>query len=114
MEHDVLEYKGYTKKVKVDLRKGRIYGKVLGVVDAVNDECTSASEVEDAFHDAVDKYLAFCENVGRRPAKSYKGIFNVRLEPVQHRGMAMWAMHNGVLLNDAMKAAVQDFLDENA
>ena len=49
MEHDVLEYKGYTTKVKVDLRKGRIYGKVLGIVDAVNDECTSASEVEERF-----------------------------------------------------------------
>lgn len=107
---DVLEYKGYATQVQVDLRGGRLYGKILGIVDGVSYECASPAEVEDAFHEAVDKYLAFCEKAGRRPSQPYKGLFNVRIPADQHQALDEMAMERGVILNDVMREAVQEFL----
>lgn len=36
---------------------------------AVNDESNEIDGVNAAFHDAVDRYLAFCANVVRHPCK---------------------------------------------
>ncbi len=111
---NVLEYRGYVTKVHFDAEGHRLYGKVQGIVDAVNYESTTIDGVEAAFHDAVDCYLAFCDNVGRRPARAFKGQFNVRIKPEQHKEMVLWAMHHNTTLNAAVECAIQTFLDEIA
>lgn len=69
---DVLEYKGYVTKVHYDAKAHLLYGKVQGIVDAVNYESTTIEGVEAAFHDSVDRYLDFCSAVKRRPAKGFQ------------------------------------------
>lgn len=107
---DVLEYKGYVTKVHYDAKAHLLYGKVQGIVDAVNYESTTIEGVEAAFHDSVDRYLDFCSAVKRRPAKAFKGQFNVRLKPALHKAMALWAMEHHTTLNTAMEEAVCTFL----
>lgn len=111
---NVLEYRGYVTKVHYDAESRRLYGKVQGIVDAVNYESTTIDGVEAAFHDAVDRYLAFCDNVGRRPARAFKGQFNVRIKPEQHKEMVLWAMHHNTTLNAVVERAIQTFLDRVA
>lgn len=56
MGKNILEYKGYVVKVCYDAKRCLLYGKVDGIVDAVNFETENPREVEQAFHDAVDHY----------------------------------------------------------
>lgn len=50
----------------------------------VNFEGQSVQELTEAFHEAVDDYLAYCEEEGIQPHKSYSGSLNVRLTPEIH------------------------------
>lgn len=54
-------------------------------------EAESTAEIDRAFRDAVDDYLAFCAEKGKEPEKSYKGSFNVRVNPDLHRAAALAA-----------------------
>lgn len=108
---DILEYKGYVTKVQYDAEAQVLYGKVQGIVDAVNYESATMDGVEAAFHDSVDRYLAFCAAVGRRPCKAFKGQFNVRIKPALHKAMVQWAMQHEITLNAAVEEAVRTFLE---
>ncbi len=77
---NVLEYKGYYTQVEYDYDDCVLYGKIEGIGDLVNFDSESASGIEQAFHEAVDEYLAFCSEVGKEPDKTYKGSFNIRIE----------------------------------
>lgn len=111
MGKNVLEYKGYMTKVLFDAKKKLLHGKVEGIVDAVTFESENVEGVEDAFHEAVDHYLAFCENVGRRPAKPYKGQFNVRIDPQLHKAMTLLAVEHGETLNATVEHALRMYVD---
>lgn len=82
MAKDVLEYKGYVAKVTFDVQAHLLRGKVQGIVDSVDFESDSLDGVEAAFQDAVDRYLAFCAAVGRRPAERSKAISMCALGPI--------------------------------
>lgn len=111
MRKNVLEYKGYMTKVLYDAEEQTLYGKVDGIVDAVTYECTDVTAVEAAFHDSVDRYLAFCEHAGRRPCKAYKGQFNIRIEPSLHRQLAIFAAQNNETMNATVEKAIQAYLE---
>ena len=49
MGKNILEYKGYVVKVCYDAKRCLLYGKVDGIVDAVNFETENPREVEQAF-----------------------------------------------------------------
>lgn len=82
-------------------------GKVEGINGVVNFEGESVSELTDAFHEAVDDYLAYCKDEGLEPDKSYTGALNVRISPSIHRRAAMLARQSGVTLNAYIKDAVE-------
>ena len=85
-------------------------GSVVGMSDGVYFEVETAAGVESAFHEAVDDYLSFCKEKGKQPEKSYKGSFNVRINPDLHRAAALAAAVRKESLNqfvaDAIAAAL--------
>ena len=62
-----LFYKGYFTEIKFDSESLILYGKIENIEDFVNFECESSRGIVEEFHDAVDEYLAFCENVSETP-----------------------------------------------
>lgn len=110
MGKNILEYKGYMTKVMYDGEEGLLYGKVEGIIDAVTFQTAKIEQVAAAFHEAVDHYLTFCENVGRRPAKAYKGQFNVRIDPELHRRLSLLAAKEEVTLNKVVESALEDYV----
>ena len=63
------------------------------------------------FHNAVDDYLAVCEERGERPETAYKGSLNVRFKKADiHRRAAIYAMKNGQSLNSFIEEAVEEKL----
>ena len=74
----------------------------------VNFEGESVKELTEAFHEAVDDYLAYCKDEGIEPDKSYSGILNVRLTPAIHRQISMLARQAGITLNAYIKNALEE------
>ena len=64
--------------------------------------------------EAVDDYLAYCEDEGIEPDKSYSGVLNVRLTPAIHRQIAILARQAGLTLNAYIKDALEEKVEGEA
>ena len=74
-----MEYKGYVGSVELSEADKCFFGKVMGIRALISYDGTSADELIEDFHAAVEDYLSLCEAEGREPEKAYKGSFNVRV-----------------------------------
>ena len=107
---NVIEYKGYYSKVEYSKEDNVLYGKIEGINDLVTFECDNVSAVHDEFQAAVDDYLEYCEKIGKKPNKVYKGSFNVRIEPELHKDIAMMAFRESKSLNEIVEEAIEEFV----
>jgi len=103
-----MTYKGYLGSVAYSEKDNVFFGKIEGINGLVNFEGESVRELTDAFHEAVDDYLAYCEDEGIEPDKSYSGVLNVRLTPAIHRQIAFLARQAGVTLNAYIKETLEE------
>lgn len=93
----MFEYKGYIGIVEAD--EGVFLGRVAGLRDVITFEGATFVEVEQAFHDSVDDYLAFCAERGEPPDRPHSGKILLRVSPEVHRRAALRAQAEGVSLN---------------
>jgi predicted HicB family RNase H-like nuclease len=93
----MLEYKGYVGTIEAD--EGAFVGRVAGLRDVITFEGETFAEVERAFRDSVDDYLAFCAARGELPDRPYSGKIPLRVDPEIHRRAAARAQAEGVSLN---------------
>ena len=104
--NDILQYKTYLATVHFSAEDEVFYGEIIGINDLVSFEGTTVKELKKAFHEAVDDYIATCEEVGKEPEKTYKGSFNVRIPMELHRQAAIYATVNKISLNDLVRKAI--------
>jgi predicted HicB family RNase H-like nuclease len=104
----MMEHKGYIGKVEFDPDARIFHGEVVGIRDVVTFQGESVAELEKAFKDSVDDYLAFCRERGEKPDKPCSGQFVVRIPPELHRRVNMLAGASGKSLN----AWVAEHLDK--
>ena len=97
-----MEYKGYVGKVEFDEEAGILHGDVIGIRDIVTFQAESVSEVEQAFRDSVDDYLAFCKKRKEKPDKPCSGKFLVRVNSDLHRRINVLAGVTGKSLNSVV------------
>lgn len=69
-----LEYKGFHAKFNHDLNQEKIVGCIANIEDFVMFEAEHISDIEFEFHKAVDDYMAFCKEVGKKRIKNCHGI----------------------------------------
>ncbi|MBR3080162.1 MAG: type II toxin-antitoxin system HicB family antitoxin [Prevotella sp.] len=105
---NTMTYKGYIGSVNYSDKDQVFFGKIEGINGLVNFEGESVKELTAAFHEAVDDYLAFCQDEGIEPDKSYTGVLNVRLTPAIHRQIAMLALQAGLSINAYIKEALEE------
>ena len=108
--NNTMEYKGYVVSVEFSEEDGLFYGKVMGIRALISYEGTTAHELVDDFHGAVEDYLALCEAEGKEPEKAYKGSFNVRISPELHKQAAIFATTHGISLNSFVENALRTSL----
>ena len=81
-----LKYKGYTGSVEYSEEDKCLFGKVQGMAkDSIAYEGSTVEELTKDFEEAIDDYLALCEEKGIEPRKPYSGVLNVRLTPENHQ-----------------------------
>jgi predicted HicB family RNase H-like nuclease len=93
----MLEYKGYIGTIEAE--DGVFHGRVAGLRDVVTFEGTSFAEVQQAFRDSIDDYLAFCAQRAETADRPYSGRIPLRVSPEAHRRAAMRAQAEGLSLN---------------
>lgn len=58
-----MEYKGYTGSIEYSRHDGCFYGKIENIADLVNYEGQTLEELENSFHEAVDDFIIFLQEV---------------------------------------------------
>ena len=91
--------KNYDAVVKFDEQASLFHGEVVNTRDVITFQGTSVKELEKAFRESVEDYLAFCAERAEEPEKPYSGKFVVRVEPQLHREIAIRAAQKGMSLN---------------
>lgn len=109
---NILEYKGYIASVEFSSDDMCLFGKIEHINDLILFDGKDPSEIAAAFHDAVDSYLAFCEERGTEPNQSFKGTFNIRPGVALHRKAAVEAKRRGMSLNDLVSKAIESYLED--
>lgn len=106
-----LSYKGYEGTIEVDMDEGVCRGKLLFIHDLVTYVAETPKLLQKAFEEAVDDYLATCEELDRQPQKPFRGSFNVRVGPEHHRNAALRAVRDQVTLNEVVVRALDCYLN---
>ena len=104
---NTMTYKGYIGSVAFSEKDNVFFGKIEGINGLVNFEGESVKELTNAFHEAVEDYIAYCKDEGIEPDKSYSGSLNVRLSPTIHRKIAILAKKAGLSLNAYIKDTLE-------
>jgi len=109
--NNTIEYKGYIGSIEFSENDGVFFGKVQGIRSLISYEGSTAKELIDDFHGAVNDYLSLCEEEGTVPEVAYKGSLNVRLRSDLHKRAAVYALNHQQSLNSFIEDAVSDKLN---
>lgn len=107
---NTLNYRGYIGTVAFSEKDGIFFGKIEGIDGLVNFEGTSVSELTQAFHEAVEDYIAYCTEQGLPLHKSYTGNLNIRIKPETHSKLALYAKLKGISLNSLISKSLDQAL----
>lgn len=103
---ETMQYKGFLGSIEISKEDKILYGKLLHINGLITYEAENYSELETAFHDAVDDYLADCEESGIEPQKSCSGAFNIRVKPEKHRQLLFISSVQNIKLNALVSEGV--------
>lgn len=103
-------YKGYSATIWLEPDDRLFHGIAENLRDTIHFAGASVEELEKAFHDSVDVYLAWCAKKGRVPEKPYSGKLAFRTTPEHHRMISEAAAKRAKSINQWM----DDVLSEAA
>ena len=96
---NMMKYKGYIARVEYDSEDRIFVGHLAGIKDIVGFHGSSVDELETAFQEAVNEYLAISEKTGRPIQRPYSGNLMLRVTPEVHAAAATAAEAKGKSLN---------------
>ena len=96
---NAMTYNGYTARIEFDAQDRIFFGRLAGIRDIITFHGETVDELEAAFKEAVDDYLATCAKLGDTPNKPYSGKLTLRVQPSVHAAIATAAETSGKSLN---------------
>ena len=96
---NIMKYKGYIARIEYDEEDRIFVGHLAGIKDIVGFHGTTVDELEGAFHESVDNYIAISEETGRTAQKPYSGKLMLRVPPDVHAAVATAAQAHGKSIN---------------
>lgn len=103
----MMKYKGYLGEVTYDADAKIFHGEVLGLKDVITFQGTTVKDLEKAFKDSIEDYLAWCKERNEEPAKVFSGNLRVRISPDLHAKLAQSAIIRGISLNSLIIDTLQ-------
>ena len=80
------------------------------VNDLVTFAGSSVKELKRSFIETVKDYKELCEQTGKNFSKTFKGSFNVRIDPKLHELAYIKATKDGISLNQLVQVALKNQL----
>jgi predicted HicB family RNase H-like nuclease len=105
-----MEYKCYYGMVEYDAEAKIFHGDIINTRDVITFHGITVNEIEQAFKDSIDDYLAWCEAEGAEPERPYSGDCQVRLPPELHTQSALMAKKLRIPFNSFVEKALTDEL----
>ena len=96
---NIMKYQGYVARIEYDEDDRIFVGHLAGIKDIVGFHGTSVDELETAFQETVDNYLAISAETGRAAQKPYSGKLMLRVSPDAHAAVATTAAAHGKSIN---------------
>ena len=100
-------YKGYSARIEFDEADRIFVGHLAGIRDIIGFHGSSVDELEAAFHEAVDDYLAHCARLGLPANKPFSGRMLLRVPPEVHAQASVAAKVAGLSLNQWVANVVE-------
>lgn len=75
IDMNTINYKGFMGSVNFSEKDNVFFGKIEGIDGLVNFEGESVTELTNAFHEAVEDYIAYCTEEGLPLPRPAKGVF---------------------------------------
>jgi predicted HicB family RNase H-like nuclease len=94
-----MHYKGYSARIDYDGDDEIFHGHIVGISDVISFHGTTVDTLREAFHEAVDDYVATCKKIGKAPLKSYSGNLMLRIDPNIHANSVIAAELAGLSLS---------------
>ena len=104
---DRIKYKEFIGSVHFSADDEVFFGKIEGINDLVTFEGTTVGKLKSAFKEAVQDYIELCNEAGKEIFRSFKGSFNVRVNPELHSKAFESALLEGKTLNQFIKEAIE-------
>jgi predicted HicB family RNase H-like nuclease len=104
---DKLKFKDFIGSVHFSAADDVFYGKIEGINDLVTFEASTVAQLKSSFKEAVHDYIELCEEAGKEIFRSFKGSFNVRVNPELHSKAYEQALIEGKSLNQFIKEAIE-------
>lgn len=96
---NMMKYKSYIARIEYDEEDRIFVGHLAGIKDIVGFHGATVTELEDAFHESVDNYIAISEETGRIAQKPYSGKLMLRVSSDVHAAVATAAQVHGKSIN---------------
>ncbi|HLP91214.1 MAG TPA: type II toxin-antitoxin system HicB family antitoxin [Nostocaceae cyanobacterium] len=103
-----MTYKGYTASLDVDVEAGMLYGRVLDIHDIVTFKAKTVEDARREFHNTIDDYLAYCQNLGEEPDEPFSGQLPFRTSKENHRKIFTAAKMSDKSVNAWMEEVLID------
>ena len=108
---NMFNYRGYYGSIEASQVDNCLFGKLQFIRALMSYEGQTVAELEQAFRDAVDEYLADCADAGHPPEVPCKGSFNVRVGHDLHLAASVEAARRSMTLNDLTRRALAAYIE---
>ena len=105
---DILQYQDFLGSVHFSAEDECFFGKIEAIDDLVSFEGRDVHELKKAFQEAVEDYRELCRITGKPLHKSYRGSFNIRINPELHKKAVQKSLMLGISLNQLVQRAIEE------
>ena len=108
--NDYLEYKGYLGTVEYSAVDNLLHGEVAGIRGLIMYHGDNLECLTNDFKEAVDYYLANCEENGVEPQTPCYGNLDVSIPPALHKQLQIFSLSNNKTQNETIVDALRHYI----
>ena len=110
---NTMAYQGFLARIEYSTKANALIGRVLSVNAIPTFTAKTVDDMERLFHQAVNQYLAACQQSGQHAGTSYKGVLTVRIPPALHRVLALQAAATDRSISKVIAEALSEYAERH-
>jgi predicted HicB family RNase H-like nuclease len=103
---NLLKYKDYYASIAFDPSADAFHGRVIGIRDVIDFFGRTPEELREELQRSVDEYLAWCEEEGSKPEKTWQGKLTLRVDDELRSRLTVAAAAHGESVNAWIRAVL--------